>query len=164
MNKCVSGDLRSVQIKFKNLDGPPYMKLAPSLLPLQTNSLFGKPQTWELWLKSVHYALFIQSLCWLDATDQGQWSSTHHSCSITFMFYKICHNLVNISFPADVKENPHPTRSNPHKYKQLQCNVLAFTYSFFPRSIRTWNSLPVSVSSANRLQDKFKSASVCTLY
>ena len=74
------------------------------------------------------------------------------------MFYKIRHNLVNISFPADVKENPRLTRTNPHKYKQLQCNVLAFTYSFFPRSIRTWNSLPVSVSSAKSL-DKFNFAS-----
>ena len=93
----------------------------------------------------------VSSLNWTSLENRRLLAQAH-------MFYKIRNNLVNISFPADVKENPRPTRSNPHKYKQLQCNVLAFTYSFFPWSITTWNSLPVSVSSANSL-DKFKSAS-----
>ena len=95
----------------------------------------------------------VSSLNWTSLENRRFLAQAH-------MFCKIRHNPVNISFPADVKENPRPTRTNPHKYKQLQCNVLSFTYmySFFPQSIRTWNSLPVSVSSAKSL-DKFKSAS-----
>ena len=62
----------------------------------------------------------VSSLNWTSLENRRLLAQAH-------MFFKIRHNLVNISFPADVKENPRPTRSNPHKYKQLQCNVLAFT-------------------------------------
>ena len=74
------------------------------------------------------------------------------------IFNKIRNNLVNISFPPCVQENPRSSRYNPSKYRQVSSNVLAFSYSFFPRTIRTWNCLPNSAVSAPTTE-KFKSAS-----
>ena len=77
------------------------------------------------------------------------------------MFYKMRNNLVNISFPSCVQANPRQTRNNIAKYKQISSSVLSYSYSFFPRTIRTWNSLPNSVTSKSTLEE-FKSAlSLC---
>ena len=78
------------------------------------------------------------------------------------MFYKIRNNLVNISFPHCVQENPRSSRYNSSKYRQVNSDVLAFSYSFFPRTIRTWNCLPNSAVSAPTIE-KFKSASALCL-
>ena len=74
------------------------------------------------------------------------------------MFYKICNNLLNISFPHCVQENSHSSRYNPSKYRQVTSYVLAFSYSFFPRTIRTWNCPTNSADSAPRIEN-FKSGS-----
>ena len=76
------------------------------------------------------------------ATSLG-WPTLENRCLLTqpTMFYKISNNLVDISFPPCVQENPHPTRLNFSKYRQVSSDVLAYSYSFFPRIIRIWNSL-----------------------
>ena len=96
--------------------------------------------------------MLMMVLCSPDIVSSLNWTTlgTRRLFAQAQMFYKIRHNLVNISFPADVKENPRQTRSNPYKYRQLQSNELTFTYSFFPRTVRTWNSLPASVASARQ--------------
>ena len=44
-------------------------------------------------------------------------------------FYKISNNLVNINFPSEVQPNLRLTRTNSHKFKQIQSNVLAYNFS-----------------------------------
>ena len=67
-------------------------------------------------------------------------------------FYKISNNLVNINFPSEVQPNLRLTRTNSHKFKQIQSNVLAYNFSFFPRTVRTWNLLSTKVAGAPTLE------------
>ena len=93
------------------------------------------------------------------------WATLEKSRLLTqfTMFYKIRNNLVNISFPPCVQENPRPTRSNPSKYRHVSRDVLAFSYSFFPRTIKTRNCVPNSVFSAPTIEQS-KSASIMRLF
>ena len=63
----------------------------------------------------------------------------------SLMFYKIHQGLVGISFPNDVlplcRES---TLRNLHPFRQIQCNNNTFKYSFYPRTIVTWNNLPLN--------------------
>ena len=59
------------------------------------------------------------------------------------MFYKIRNGLVRIEFPKCV--TPSLRETKPHNYQQLKSNILSYSYSFFPRTIRVWN---VQVNSA----------------
>ena len=67
-------------------------------------------------------------------------------------FYKISNNLVNINFPPEVQPNLRLTRTNSLKFKQIQSNVLAYNYSFYPRTVRTWNLLPTKVTGAPTIE------------
>ena len=73
------------------------------------------------------------------------------------LFYKIRNRLVNISFPSCIQENYRATRFNINKYKQLNSNVLICSYSFFLRTVRTWNCLSTSVVSGPNIKE-FKSS------
>ena len=53
------------------------------------------------------------------------------------------------------------TRFNLNKYKQLNSNVLSYSYSFFPRTVRNWNCLPTSVVSAPNIKEFKSSALLC---
>ena len=77
------------------------------------------------------------------------------------LFYKIQNHLVNISFPSCIQENRRATRFNLSKYKQLNSNVLTYSYSFFPRSVGTWNCLSTSVVSASDIKEFKSSALLC---
>ena len=48
-------------------------------------------------------------------------------------------------------------------YVQPSVNLLQYNYSFFPRTIRGWNLLPINVASAKNLHD-FKSAAMPKYY
>ena len=56
--------------------------------------------------------------------------------SVTLM-YKVVHNLVLIPLPNSVQSSYSRTRAN-RKF----ANSNAYKYSFFPRVIPLWNSLP----------------------
>ena len=65
------------------------------------------------------------------------------------MLYKICNNLVDI--PADMFLTPAPgvTRSSHSKKFQMPSTSTSYhRYSFFPRTISVWNSLPADVVDA----------------
>ena len=59
------------------------------------------------------------------------------------MFYKIQHNLVNISFPAIIIPATYIGR-NDHllKYSVPEATIDPYKYSFFPRTTKLWNRLP----------------------
>ena len=65
------------------------------------------------------------------------------------MFYKIVNNLMDIS--ADHYLTPSKTRTRTtHSKKMLQYRTRTDTrkFSFFPRTIPTWNMLPATVAEA----------------
>ena len=58
------------------------------------------------------------------------------------MFFKIHQGLVGIMFPNEVHPlNRKSQLPNPYPYRQLQCNNNIYKYSFYPRTIVTWNNL-----------------------
>ena len=60
-----------------------------------------------------------------------------------FMFYKIYTGLVGISLPPEVSCNTRASRRpNCAPFCQLATLTDTYKYSFYPRAIRTWNSLP----------------------
>ena len=62
--------------------------------------------------------------------------------SVTLM-YKVVHNLVLIPLPNSVQSSYSRTRANhPYKFMHIFANSNAYKYSFFPRVIPLWNSLP----------------------
>ena len=68
--------------------------------------------------------------------------------------YKILHQVVDVSVPdcylTPVSWN---TRGHPSKFIQLQTNMDAYKYSFYPSAIRLWNALPTYVIEANSCDD-----------
>ena len=65
------------------------------------------------------------------------------------VFYKVVNNLVDI--PASTYLTPGSSRtrsSHSLKFRQFQCSLNSFKYSFFPATVVTWNSLPASVAEA----------------
>ena len=71
------------------------------------------------------------------------------------IFFKILNNQVGINLPSIVKPSPrHPTR-----FLHIQAtHSEAYRYSFFPRTIRLWNQLPVEIKQSTTYP-QFKSQS-----
>ena len=84
----------------------------------------------------------------LDRLNWETLESRRTKSSIT-MFYKVVNNLVDI--PASTYLTPGSSRtrsSHSLKFRQFQCSLNSFKYSFFPTTVVTWNSLPASVAEA----------------
>ena len=68
--------------------------------------------------------------------------------------YKILHQAVDVSVPdyylTSVSWNTH---GHPIRFIQLQINIDAYKYSFYPSAIRLWNALPTYMIEANSLED-----------
>ena len=65
------------------------------------------------------------------------------------MFFKIVNDLVDI--PAEEYLSPASTRTralHSKKLRQYSINSETFKYSFFPRTIPAWNSLPATIAEA----------------
>ena len=61
------------------------------------------------------------------------------------MFYKILMGHVGISFPPEVHEIKRATRlPNSRPFQQISVLNNVFKYSFYPRTIVTWNNLPIN--------------------
>ena len=88
----------------------------------------------------------LQSLQW-----QTLYERRAHSKII--MLYRIVHGLVAI--PAAPPYLFHPssdqTRGHNQQFQQQHCRVLSYQHSFFPSTICIWNSLPITVVSAQSL-------------
>lgn len=59
------------------------------------------------------------------------------------MLYKVRHQLVAIPQPTIMV--PCPTTTRPHRILPPHCETDSYRFSFFPRSIQTWNSLPHNI-------------------
>ena len=72
-----------------------------------------------------------------------------HLSAVTMMF-KAVHNLNRLTLPASVNLVHSGTQSNhTYKFRHIFVHSNAYKFSFFPRTIPLWNSLPMSAVNAN---------------
>jgi hypothetical protein len=88
--------------------------------------------------------------------DQLEWDPLQHRRrkQRLVLCYKIRNHLVDIDPADDYTPGDSRTRGG-HKYRQPTTNKEVYRNSFFPRSIRDWNHLPETISSALSLE-KFR--------
>jgi len=67
-------------------------------------------------------------------------------CSSIILFYKIIHNLIDIS-PVDLIPITSNTRGHNERFHHIFARTIQCSNSFFPRSIRLWSSLPSKFDS-----------------
>ena len=70
------------------------------------------------------------------------------------LMYKLSHNLVDINTEHLIPNKENRTRkSHVFKYKMPKVSKDVFKFSFFPRSITEWNSLPADLVNCKSLSD-----------
>ena len=71
-----------------------------------------------------------------------------HLAAVT-TFYKSINNLIYLPIPVSVRPADPRTRSkHPYKFRHIATNTNTYKYSFFPRTIPLWNSLPTTAVTA----------------
>ena len=85
---------------------------------------------------------------------QLQWESleSRRSKIQLTLFFKVIHNLIDI--PPDNYLTPSTTRTrstHSKKYRQFSPSTDSFKFSFFPRTVPLWNSLPADIAKAPSL-------------
>ena len=56
--------------------------------------------------------------------------------------------MVGSQIPPEFAANQRCNRRHGLTYRQVQTNLLCYSFSFFPRAIRLWNNLPRVVVNA----------------
>ena len=65
------------------------------------------------------------------------------------LFYKIINNLLPISVPSYYHHTQFHTRQHHRDHFILpQATLNTYKYSFYPRTIKGWNNLPINVIEA----------------
>jgi hypothetical protein len=86
-----------------------------------------------------HVSPMIDHLCW----DNLQQRRLLHQAT---MFFKIHQGLVGINLPDDVCPLTRASRlPNSCPYRQIQSCVNVYKFSFYPRTIVTWNHIPFNI-------------------
>ena len=83
--------------------------------------------------------------------DHLQWESleSRRSKIQLTLFFKVIHNLIDI--PADQYLTPSTSRTratHSKRYRRFSPSTDSFKYSFFPRTVPLWNSLPAVIAEA----------------
>ena len=74
----------------------------------------------------------------------------------TVLFYKTVNGLVSLPIPEYVIPKARILRGeHPHQYTTVQTRTDPFRFSYYPRTIRCWNLLPVTLVTLP-LVDSFK--------
>ena len=68
------------------------------------------------------------------------------------MCYKMNHQLIDINPEGYYTSGDSRTRGS-RNFRQIRAQKDTYHHSFFPRSIRDWNSMPEEVKSATSLED-----------
>ena len=70
------------------------------------------------------------------------------------LFYSIVNNLLPINIPPHYQRTQFRTRNHhPTHFILPQANLNSFKYSFYPRTIRDWNNLPVDLIESRNLEE-----------
>jgi len=72
------------------------------------------------------------------------------------MMYKIYKQFADIDFSSRLTLSQSAARGDNSRFLRHSCNTNVYSNSFFPRTIRDWNSLP-SDPSLRQTVDTFKS-------
>ena len=88
-----------------------------------------------------------------------EWESlaSRRTKSSLTIFFKIQNSLIAIPPPALVCPSLRPRPDCPHQLQIPFCQTDSYKNSFFPRTIRQWNSLPSSTATMSSLPP-FKAA------
>ena len=70
------------------------------------------------------------------------------------IFYQVLHGNTAVQLPNYVTQQNRP-RPHPFQYSSIQASKLCYTDSFWPRTILSWNPLPLDIVSAKSV-DHFK--------
>ena len=71
--------------------------------------------------------------------------------SSTIIFYNAINNLIEIS-PDELTPVVSNTRSHDQRFHHIYARITQYSNSFFPRSIRFWNTLPRGLIHQQSLQ------------
>ena len=69
------------------------------------------------------------------------------------MLYKILHNRVAVPFSYYSTPISVHTRGHPQRFQQVSAHVNSYLYSYFPSTIKIWNSLPAEVIQASSVEE-----------
>ena len=77
------------------------------------------------------------------------WDTLEHRRLLAqlIMFYKINQDMVGLNFPSEVSplfRRQSSRLPNPQSFNHIQTNIDAYKFSFFPRTIVTWNHVPLT--------------------
>ena len=82
-------------------------------------------------------------------------TSCRRSRADLICFFKVQHKLIAVPSPSLIQR---PNRQYSSSYYQIPyCSTESYRQSFFPHTVRLWNSLPPTVQSLDSL-DAFKAA------
>ena len=90
----------------------------------------------------------VQSLGW-------QTLETRRHIAMVSLLHKTIYGTVNISIPDSIVLS----NRDPLKFVQPYARVNVFSYSFYPRAIRLWNNLPLSIRAIENSSTFSSSAS-----
>ena len=74
-----------------------------------------------------------------------------HLSAATMMFETV-QNHTHLTFPASVLVHSGNRSNHSHKFRHIFARTNACMFSFFPRVIPLWNSLPMSAESVTAFQ------------
>ena len=69
-----------------------------------------------------------------------------------FMLYKIIHGIVHIDYDEVLTRNENPTRGHSQRYCIPPTRINAYHHSFFPSTIRKWNTLPDCIITSRNIE------------
>ena len=80
-----------------------------------------------------------------------EWNAIEYQVKVLslVLFYKIIHGQVDLALPNYIQTNPRLTRGNDLKFIQPSTNTNVYKHSFFPATVRAWNSLPANITHAD---------------
>ena len=113
---------------------------------IMSEGIIGKSQISDPPTSSV--TSMIQNLGWEELQHRRE------QCK-TIMMYRIVNDLIDIPAENYLIHSGTTTRGHGTRFLVPYCSVNAYKSSFFPSTIRLWNSLPVSAVTAPSL-DAFK--------
>ena len=67
------------------------------------------------------------------------------------MLFKIQHGLISIPLPPFILRSSRPKEELPHLFKVVYSSTEAYRNSFYVRTVREWNLLPVSIGTLGSL-------------
>ena len=78
------------------------------------------------------------------------WDTLEQRCNqlTLLMLYEVIQQLVEVLHQYILAKTPASTRSGTNKFIHLYSRIDSYKFSFFPRAIRLWNSLPNHVTQS----------------